>query len=130
MRRVGKHVHRFGGGRCIAALVQQLQIPCQGSRVAGNIDDALRLHGHDGVDCLRVHALARRIDHNAVRLQAARGELRCRCASIRAQKLRILNAVARCVFRRVLHRLRHDLRTDDVRRSLCQTQADRARAAV
>ena len=28
MRRVGKHVHRFGGGRCIAALVQQLQIQC------------------------------------------------------------------------------------------------------
>ena len=51
-------------------------------------------------------------------------------AGIRAEKLYVFHAVSLCIPARILDRLRHDLRTDDVRGLSRQTQADRPGAAV
>ena len=61
----------LGGAERIAVLVKAQDIPRQGRRIAGDIDDAPRRHGGHGPDRLLLHALARRIDHDHRRAQAA-----------------------------------------------------------
>ena len=58
----------------ITEAVEAQYIPRKRGGVTGDIDDALRFHGGNGLDRLLRHALSRRIDHNDRRSEPPFGE--------------------------------------------------------
>ena len=60
----GEEVSRLGLLQVVAPLVQELHIPGQGGRVAGNIDDAVGCHVTQGFDGGLVQTLSGRIHHD------------------------------------------------------------------
>ena len=94
MGRTREQVHGGGSGEPITLLRQQLYIPTQGGRVAGDIDDALRPHPGHGVDDLRGQALSGRVHADHIRVQLLRRQLGGDVSGIAAEKLRILYAVS------------------------------------
>ena len=71
MRAFWEKINRFGGAEGVAFFREQLHVAGEGGRVAGDVDDALRLHGGDGLDHVGAYALARRVDDDHVGLFAA-----------------------------------------------------------
>ena len=114
----------------ISELGEKQKIARERGRIAGDVDDALRLHGADGVDRSIVHALARRIDDDHVRAKTAPFKLPRGLSRVCAEEFHVFNAVCRGVFPRVLHSLRHDLRADHVPELPREAQADRSRSAI
>ena len=66
MRRLRKHIYRLYFLRRVAAFFQHLQVAGEGGWVAGDVDDALRLHVEDCLKQGRVAAFARRVDDDDV----------------------------------------------------------------
>ena len=130
MGRTREQVHGGGPGEPIALLRQQLYIPAQGGRVAGDIDDALRPHPGYGVDDLRGQALSGRVHADHIRVQLLRRQLGGDVSGVAAEKLRILYAVGRRILPGVFHRRRDDLRTDDLFCLVRHGQGDGPGAAV
>ena len=71
MRRVREHVNRSSGCERIIVRAELLQVPGECSGIAGDINNALGRHGQNGFDRLSRQSFSRRIDRDAVRLQAA-----------------------------------------------------------
>ena len=99
MGRTREQIHGGGPSEPIALLRQQLYIPAQGGRVAGDIDDALRPHPGHGVDDLRGQALSGWVHADHIRVQLLRRQLGGDVSGIAAEKLRILYAVGRRIVR-------------------------------
>ena len=126
----GEEVEGFGGLEGVAGGGEELQVPGQRGRVAGDVDHALRRHGPDRLDDVGADALARRVDDDDVGpgvpvRQHFRG-----LTGVHAEKLSVFHAVLRSVEFRILDRLRDDLHADGLFCMPGQTERDRARAAV
>lgn len=130
MRAFWEKIDRFGGAEGVAFFREQLHVAGEGGRVAGDVDDALRLHGGDGLDHVGAYALARRVDDDHVGLFAALGQQLRSCASIHAVKFRIVHAVLCGIKFCVFDRLRDNLDADGLFRVPRKAERDRTRAAV
>lgn len=130
MRAFWEKIDRFGGAEGVAFFREQLHVAGEGGRVAGDVDDALRLHGGDGFDHVGAYALARRVDDDHVGLFAALGQQLRSCARIHAVKFRIVHAVLCGIKFCVFDRLRDNLDADGLFRVPRKAERDRTRAAV
>ena len=72
MARHREHIHRLRYNRLIPMLLHKRQITCQGRRIAGHINNALRLHLGNRCQHLLLAARTRRIHYQNVRTHAAR----------------------------------------------------------
>ena len=61
-----EHVHRLNGLNGEAASHQALYVPGQGGGITGDVDHALGAGSEDGIDDLRIAALAGRIHGETV----------------------------------------------------------------
>ena len=125
-----EHVHCRDLLQLVAILGEAQDIARECGGVAGDVDHALRIHRRDSRDGLRAHALARRVDHNGVWPQAARGKLRRRIARVATDEAGVPDSVHFRVVPRVFYCLRYNLRADHPFRLPGKTQAYRTRAAV
>lgn len=130
MRAFWEKIDRFGGAEGVAFFREQFHVAGEGGRVAGDVDDALRLHDGDGLDHVGAYALARRVDDDHVGLFAALGQQLRSCASIHAVKFRIVHAVLCGIKFCVFDRLRDNLDADGLFRVPRKAERDRTRAAV
>ena len=87
MARHREHIHRLRHNSLIPMLLHKRQITCQGCRIAGNINNALRLYLGNRRQHLLLAARTRRIYNNHVRTHAACKQLRQLLSSITADKL-------------------------------------------
>ena len=92
-------------------LLHKRQITRQGRRIAGHINNALRLYLGNRCQHLLLAARTRRINYYNVRTHAAGQQLRQLYRSITADKFRISAFIFLSVFLRVLNRRRHNLNT-------------------
>lgn len=93
-----EHVHGTGPRSLIAKAREDLHIPSQGGRVAGDIDYPLRRHPCDGGNHRRTESLSRRVYSDNVRPESLSFQLDRHLRCIAAEKLCIFNMVARRVF--------------------------------
>ena len=75
MRCSGEHVHGEGGGGGVAEGAEAGDVAGEGGGVAGDVDQAVGLHGGDGLQGWGVHALAGRVHDYGVGRYAAGFEL-------------------------------------------------------
>ena len=126
----GEEVGGFGFDELIPLLPQQLHVPCQGGRVAGDVHQALGGHLDDGLDHLRRDALPGRVHADHVRADAPLGQGQGGLAGVGAEELRVVHPVPGGVGPGVLHCGGDHLRPDG---PLClpgHAQGDGADAAV
>lgn len=93
--------------RSIAESAKAEHVPCKRCRVTGNINYFFYSGAKERVDKLRRAALARRVKHNDVRLEAGgEKQLLRSCGGIRTDKLCVSDTVARGVAAGAFNRLR------------------------
>ena len=110
MHRHRELVHSPPLFQLIAALTEDLQIPCQGGTVAAHIYDPFRLHFQHGIKTGSVAALPWRIHHDHIRkdpflLILLRQYFFC----LADEKFRITDLVSFCILPGILNGLRNDL---------------------
>lgn len=130
MRRLREHVHRLDGGQPVAAGQQRFAILRQGGRIAGDVDEPLRLGGEDGPQQTLVAAGARRVDDDdvgAVAVLHPAGKQRFGLSGIEGG---VRAAAAIGILAGVLDGLRDDLDAAHLGRIRSQPEGDRARPAV
>lgn len=131
MRGSREQIHGLGADRGVAQRTEPLYVPGQGSRVAGDIDHALRGHAGDHVHHLRGQALPGRIDHRQVGPDALPLQPDGQLGGVAALEAGFISqTVPAGVFPGVLHRLGHHLHPDEPLCPLGQGEADGADAAV
>ena len=126
----GEHIHGGGPLGFVAELPEDLHVPAQRCRVAGDIDHLLRPHGCHGGDDLRGQALPGRIHRHYIRAQAVALQLGSDVRRIAAEKLRVFDVIAEGVLLGVPDGGGHDLRADDPFGCLCETQGNGTDTAV
>lgn len=130
MRRLREHVHRLDGGQLVAAGQQHFAILRQGGRIAGNVDEPLRLGGEDGSQQTLVAAGARRVDDDdvgAVAVLHPAGKQRFGFSGIEGG---VRAAAALSILAGVIDGLRDNLDPAHLGRIRGQPEGDRARPAV
>lgn len=130
MARPAEQVHPHRLLSPIPQLGEPLQIPRQGSRVAGDVHHPAGRHGADGVDDVGGQPLPRRVHAHHVRADAPLLQVGGGFAGVGADKFHVGHAVLLGVGPGVLDSRRHDLRADDLFRPLSHHQTDGAGAAV
>ena len=114
---VREHIHGGSGDEYVFFRAEQLQIPRQRAGIAGDIDDTLRLHGENGVDCLTGKTLAGRIYRDAVRTKATLRKRLRGFASVTAEKLCVLNLICLSIFSGIFNGFRYDFCSCNWRRN-------------
>ena len=109
-----EQVHGDGPLDQIAQGAEAGEIPGQGGRVAGDIDDTGRGHGGGGFHHVGGQALSGRVHADDVGPQALGGQAAGGLSRVAAEETGVGDPVARGVLPGVLHRLGYDLRTDDL----------------
>ena len=108
MARHREHIHRLRYQRLIPVLIHKRQITRQRCRIAGHINNALRLHLRNRRQHLLLAAGTRRIYNHNVRTHAASQQLRQLNRCITADKFRIAALVLFRILLRILDSRRHD----------------------
>ena len=118
----GEQVGGGGIGYLVAPLLQQRHIPCQGGRVAGYIHNPPGGEAGQRFNGVGIQALSGRVNDNYIGLDALLFQLQGSLAGITAEKFRVLDAIALCVFLCVLDRLGNDLHTKDLSGASCRVR--------
>ena len=126
----GEEVGRLGGLEGVAPLGEQLHVPGQGGRVAGDVDQAAGGHVGDGLDDRQGQALPGRVHGDDLRAQAPGGQGLGGFAGVGAEEFRVRDAVAQGVGLGVLDGGGDHLRPDGPGGPAGQVQGDGADAAV
>ena len=116
--------------RIIAVLGKTLEITRQRCRITGDIDHLRRLHACDGLHCLFIQSLARRVDGQHVRTLSPLGQHHGCLTGIGTDEGHVFHAIARGILLRILDGLGNDLDADDLARLGSQRQRNRTRTAV
>ena len=103
MRGPGEHVHGQGLLGAVALGGQAGEVPGQGGRVAGDVDDPRGGHLDHGVDDRRGQTLSGRVHTDDIRPQALSGKALGGVGGVAAEKLCVGDAVAPGVVPGVLH---------------------------
>ena len=90
----GEHIHGGSSLGFVAELPEDLHVPAQRCRVAGDIDHLLRPHGCHGGDDLRSQSLPGRIHRHYIRAQAVALQLGSDVRRVSAEKLRVFDVIA------------------------------------
>ena len=130
MGAAGEEVKGFGVDGAVAALLQQAEVPGQGGRVAGDVDDAPGRHLCHGLDDVGADALAGRVYDDDIGPRALRRQPHGRLARVGAEKARVFDAVALRVLLSVGNGRLNDLHADGRTGLPGQTERDGAGAAV
>lgn len=101
MLRVWKHVHRLDLLGDVPPVRQEPEVPCQGLRVAGDIDDLRRRHFADGGQEFFRGARSRRVHHDDVDLLAGRRHLGDEAGRVARIEFDVFDPVPPCVGLRV-----------------------------
>ena len=125
-----EHIECAELGRRISTLREQGAVACRSRAVAGDHDDALRLHFFYRFHNVRIDSLSRRIEDDNIGTHAALFEHERRLSGIRAEKLRIIYSVFCGVFACVLNRLRYYFGTVKLPHLVREKKTYRARTAV
>jgi len=130
MPRPREHIHCLHPLHLIPPPDQLLQVPGQGSRVAGHVHHPPRRHGGDGLHHREVQPLPGRVHGDDVGPQPLLGQLGGKLGGVPQEKLRVVNAVAPGVGPGVRHRLRHDFAPHHPPRFFRHYQGNGARATI
>ena len=130
MSGTAEHVAGRDFTRDIAVYGEVFQIARQSRRVAGNIDNAFRIHLTDGSYQLLPAALSRRVKNHYIGRQALLPKLLRRRRRVCADESRIPNAVSLSIFLCVFNSVGDDLHADKALAVARHGQSDRARTAI
>lgn len=98
--------------------------------ITGYVDDALGLHFGEGLQDERRASRARRVDDDDVGAHTLPVELRHDACRVADEELRVLDVIVARIALRIFDGWLHDLDAVDLRRFLCEEQADGSRPAV
>lgn len=131
MRRLRKHIDWLNLRHLVQAVrSERLQIAGEGGGVAGDVDDALRLHRAHGLEQRGVAAFARWVNDNHVGGDAARAPSRDDILCFTRFECGIGNVIARGIRLGIGNRFGDNLDAVDVPRLLGKEERNRADAAV
>lgn len=102
---IGKHVHRLDAADAVAALADHVQVPGQGLRIAGDVDNALGRCFQQGADEALVAAGAGRVHEHHIGPVAVRDHLLHVFPRVPLGKPAVFHAVEPGVDNGVLHRV-------------------------
>ena len=113
-----------------ALLLQQGNIPGQGGGVAGDVDQSSGGEAGDGFDGIGVQALAGRVHHHHIGLDALFFQLQGGGTGVGAEKFGVFDAVSLGVVLGILHGQGDDLHADELARSAGHGQGNGAHTTV
>ena len=127
MRRVWEHVHGGGADEAEAVGGEAGAVARERGGVAGDVDHAGGAARRDGVQRVRVAALARRVEHHGVDARVQRGQ---HVLHVAREERGVFHAVCGGVAPGVLDGLRHALNADHAACGGGEQQRDCAHAAI
>jgi len=123
---VREHVHRLDLGD-VVVLLHLPQIPCQGGRIAGDVNDSFRPDFKNTGENLLMHAGPGRVNDHYLRLKREKGQV---LADIPEKELAVLDSVCLTIPPGVENSALHDLHADHSPCGVREEDGDRAGAAV
>lgn len=125
-----EHVYWGNVDGLVAEGLEAGAVTGEGGWVTGHVDNTVRGHGSHGGDQGLIHALARGVNEDDIRLDVVLFQFVCHFGCVPAEELGVGNVVVFCVFLSVLNGFRNNFHANEFGYFVCHGEANGAGAAV